>query len=300
MKRVLTFAEGQHGAIGRWQALRMVSAEVLDAEVRDGHLEHAARAVYRVVGSPRTWRQAVSIAVLAAGEMMAAASGVTAAALHRIPGFREGPIETTQTRRPSRRFKVANEHSARRFPPQHICVVDGIRTTTIERTTFDLCVRSGFKRAEHIIKSVVGAKLTTFPKLYKVLEECGGRGKKGTVLFRSLLDALSYQPTMSELEALTLRVLTAAGISAVREVNVGNMATPVGRVDFLIRSAAIVIEADSRAWHAEWLRTENDQRRTAKLTAAGYHVIHTNWAMLTTHPEEFIAAVRGALQRAAA
>lgn len=299
MRKLLKFAEGQHGAIGRWQALTFVSEQVLDGLLRDGVIEHAVRSVYRVTGSPRTWRQAVTIAVLAAGKAMAAASGATAAVLHRIPGFREGPIEVTQTRRPSRRFKVASEHSATRLPEKHVCVVDGIRTTTIERTTFDLCSRAGCKRAEHIIKAVVGAKLTTFAKLFTVLEECGGRGRKGTRLFRTLLETLSYEPSMSELEALVLRVLTAAGIAAVQEVNVGNMATPIGRIDFLIRSAGIIIEADSKQWHADWLRTEFDHRRTAQLTAAGYHVIHCNWSMLMNQPEEFIAAVRGALKRAA-
>jgi hypothetical protein len=228
-------------------------------------------------------------AALRAGELEVAVRNV-----YRIPGA------PRSWRQASRRYKVADEHSATRLPAKHICVVDGIPVSTVERTAFDLCARSGVKRGTQVIKAAIGSKLTTFENLTVILQECGGQGKKGTCLFRALLATLMYEPSMTELEALVLAVLAAAGIEPpTREVEVGGTTAPIGRIDFLFRLLGIVIEADSKRWHGEWLRTEADHRRDAKLTAAGFHVIRTNWAQLTNEPEEFVAAVCGALCRAA-
>jgi very-short-patch-repair endonuclease len=85
----------------------------------------------------------------------------------------------------------------------------------------------------------------------------------------------------------------------VRQVEVGGTTAPVGRIDFLYRAARLVIEADSKQYHGNWLATEADHRRDKLLIAAGYQVIRTNWHELIEEPELLVNAVRAVLQRAA-
>ena len=241
------------------------------------------------------------VAVLAAGPG-AAVSGRAALALMGVPGSQEGPVEITQPRRPSRRFKVADEHSTCFLPESHVRIIDGIPVTCIERAVFDVSGRVSERRAKQLVKTVVGRRLTTIAKLATVLAETGAHGRRGTKMLRVVLAALAREPlTESELEDLVLAVLRAAGIELpVRQVEVGGTTAPIGRIDFLYRLARIVIEADSKRWHGDWVATEADHRRDALLTAAGYHVIRTNWGQLVDEPELFVSAVLGALQRAAA
>jgi len=280
-----------------------MSAEQLKTNVRRGVFERVVRGVYRVNGSVPTWHQHVMAAVLAAGPG-AAASGSTAARLWRLPGFGEGRVNVTQTRRPSRRFAVpgVSEHSSRRLRSQHVRVVDGIPVTSLERTILDLSGQLSAKRTDRVVKDAVGRGLTTITKLAVVLAELGGRGRAGTLTLRSILGALTAEPpTESELEDLVLAVLTAAGLELPhRQIKVGGTTAPIGRIDFLYRAAGVVIEADSRTWHGNWIATKADHRRDAKLTAVGFHVIRTDYGQLIEEPELFIAAIRGALKRAAA
>jgi very-short-patch-repair endonuclease len=302
MRKLMQLAERQHGAFGWCQAKGFgVTPTELKVLFRRGVIERAHLGVYRLAGSPRTWRQKLMIAVLAAGSG-AAVSGRAAAALWRIPGYAEGRVEVTQTRRPSRRYPYGHEHSTTYLPEHQIKDVDGIPVTCIERTVLDLCGRQFYERSERLVKTVVGRGRTSLKALGVMLADTAKQGRPGVTRLREVLGNLSEDnpPTESELEDLVEAVLRGAGLDLpVRQAEVGGTTAPIGRIDFLYRLAAIVIEADSKAWHGDWLATEADHRRDALLTAAGFHVIRTNWRQLLEDPDLFVAAVRGALRRAA-
>jgi very-short-patch-repair endonuclease len=302
MRKLMKLAGRQHSVFTREQALACgLSPWELRSKLRASVFERAAWGVYVIAGSPKTWRQKLMVAVLAAGPG-AAVSGRAAAALLRIPGYREGPVEVTQPRRPSRRYKVAVEHSSRALPAEHIKVVDGIPVTSVDRTVFDLCGRMRQKTAERLVKAVVGRKLSTIGRLAVVLAELTAPGRPGVRMLRAVLAELADKPiTESELEDLVLAVLRAAGLPLPeRQVEVGGTTAPIGRIDFLYRQARFVIEADSRRWHGEWLATEADHRRDKLLIAAGFQITRTNWHELINEPELLVEAVRAVLARAAA
>ena len=109
-------AERQHSLIGREQALAYgMTRGQIDARLRSGKWEAAARGVYRVAGSVPTWEQKVMAAVLATGGD-AAASRRSAAALWKLPGFRPGPVEVTQARGQARetRPRASTTHASSR------------------------------------------------------------------------------------------------------------------------------------------------------------------------------------------
>jgi very-short-patch-repair endonuclease len=68
----------------------------------------------------------------------------------------------------------------------------------------------------------------------------------------------------------------------------------VGRVDIVI-DGWLVVECDSRAYHAGWSMQEADRERDLALAALGYSTIRPTAKLIFTRPEVLIAAVRGLL-----
>lgn len=197
---------------------------------------------------------------------------------------------------------IGSLHETRHLPPAHVTVVDGIPVTRPARTLLDLCSAVHGQRAERALDNALAMKLVTLARLQVMLAETGKRGRSGSRLLRRLLagrDDGQVAPE-SELEALVLAVLEAGGLPRpARQAVLGDGAALIGRVDFVYRGPGLVLEADSRRHHSSWLDTEADRRRDAALLAAGWQVMRVTWAQLVHHPEEVVAAVRGALGRAA-
>jgi predicted transcriptional regulator of viral defense system len=304
MNELFSLAERQHSLVTRGQALTCgMTPRQLDHAVHTGRLIGVYRTVFRAAGAPVTWRQQVLALVLAAGSG-GAASHRAAAALWRLPGFAEEPVEVArQWKRHRTTGRLPGLHESTFLPPHHLTVIDGIPVTTVERTLFDLAAVLRWKGLQRAVANAINKGLTTIAKLEVLFTETARRGRKGSAAMRKLLSDVGadFVPTASELEDLVLAVLEAAGLPLpVVQRNVGGSLTPVGRVDFLYKVARLVIEADSRRYHTSWLDQVADRRRDLQLTAAGFHVIRVTWHQLTEFPEEFVAAVRAVLQAAAA
>ena len=298
-------AENRHGLVVGSDADALgVSADRLRRRAKRGRLERLAVRTYRVPGSVPDWRQRLAAAVIAAGPG-AAASHLSAAVLWEFPGFTGEAIEVTRPRGRHHEGLIGKVHESRRFPGTHSRKVDGIAVTSVARTLFDLCGSRDVhpKKAERAISNALARRLVGFGQLEVMLAQMGRRGRRGSALFRKILDdhgAASHVPTESEIEDLVLAVLASAGLPAPdRQVVLGDDAAPIGRVDFLYRNVRLVIEADSRTFHS-WLDAENDRRRDALLMAAGYRVLRITWRSLREEPEVFVAAVRAILSEAQA
>jgi hypothetical protein len=304
MKELLRLAEGQYSLVTRGQALTCgMSSDEIDGAVTRGLLVRVYRAIFRVGGSPVTWRQRVLALVFAAG-VHAAASHRAAAALWRFPGFREDWVEVVRPWKRNRKpGRLVGLHESTFLPPHHITAIDGIPVTTVDRTLFDLAGVVSRKRLERAVANAVNAGQTTIAKLEKVFAETARRGRRGSKAMRKLLSDIGqgYVPTESELEDLVLAVLEVAGLPLPKKQrNVGGSTTPIGRVDFLYAATKLVIEADSKRHHTSWLDQEADKRRDLQLTAAGFQIIRVSWQQLIEHPEEFVAAVRAVVLGVAA
>ena len=134
--------------------LSLVSGDDLDAIgvsptlrtswIRHGRLSSERRNVYRVCGTPRTWRSAVLAAVLASGPP-AVASHLTAAALHGLgPTLKEAaspirlsgwPLHLTAPRQIRMHGVICHQ---RRLLGEERTVIDAVPVASIERTLLDL------------------------------------------------------------------------------------------------------------------------------------------------------------------
>jgi hypothetical protein len=161
-----TLAERQHGLVGHEQALAYgMTRGQIDTRLRSRRWELAARGCTGFPVSVPTWEQRLLAAVLCAGDG-AAASRRSAAALWRIPGFRPGPIEVTQSRGASVRNPRPGLHDSRFLPAHQVRTVRAIPATCPERTLLDLCGCVHRLRAER-------AWTTASPWVPRPSEGCG-------------------------------------------------------------------------------------------------------------------------------
>jgi predicted transcriptional regulator of viral defense system len=298
---VAAVARRQHGVFSHADAVALgASRRAIAHRLNDGTWEQVARRVYRLAGTPPTWRGNVLAAVFAAGPD-SVASHRSAAALHGLPGFPEGPLHVVRWRETDHRSAVGPVHRSRRLLDRHMTVVDGIPVTTVARTIFDLAACLHPKRVERALDNSLAMGLATLADHRAVLDDLAKRGRAGTRLVRRLLDERSaaYVPPASELEARFLDIVRDFGLPMPeREVVLGDDGGPVGRVEFVYRQARLLIELDGRRHHMAKLDFEADRARDNRFAAAGWRVVRLTWDMVTRRPDEAVRALNTALAAA--
>src|SRR5690349_11129237 len=133
-------ASSQHGAVSLAQLLDVgATRHAITWAVACGELTRAAPAVFVASGSPRTWRQALAVAVLDAGD--GACVSHRAAAILLGIARRDQPelVEVTSPRSRSHRLEGVILHRPLDLDPERdVVLVDGIPCTGPLRTLVDL------------------------------------------------------------------------------------------------------------------------------------------------------------------
>jgi len=284
-------ARKQHGLIVRGQLLRSgIDANAVKRLLRRGVLEEALPNVYRLPGAPRTWLQALMAACLWAGDG-AVASHRAAAALWGLDGFDEGPLEVTTTKKNQLGVRFRIHRGA--VPPKLATTRRGVPVTNAARTLLDLCVCVRQERMSQVVDEALRKGLVSLDLLRRTVQS--SPGCKGVRVLRALVQQRDpgYQPSASELQAATRRLLIRAGIAFVEEFVVtdddGNF---VARVDFKLVDVPVVVESDGRANHSSKADWQHDLDRRNLLTALGLSVVHVTRDKVRNRPEEFLAEVR--------
>jgi len=293
----------QHGVASHAQAVeRGATRARIRYALRTGSLVRVQPGVYRLNGAPPSPRQSLLAAVLAAGGD-AVASHRSAAALHGLPGFRDGPIEITVQRHRTRRLRDATLRESRVLAERHRSVVDAIPTTTLARTLFDLAGQMHPLRTERALDHALARSLVSMPKCWDTFLDLAERGRAGTVVMRDLLTARGegYVAPESALEALFLRVIRRYGLPMPeRQRDLGSPEVWIGRVDFVYTLWKLIIEVDGRMYHTALLDRAADDRRDNRFVAEGYGVLRFSWANLTERPDECVRLIEKRIRQAAA
>jgi very-short-patch-repair endonuclease len=289
--RLRTFAERQHGVLGRAQARHLgANRHHLRRRTESAEWEAMTTRVLRLVGAPRTFRQRAMAATLDAGAE-AAISHESAAALWRLPGFPSGPLHVSRAvGRSANRSPLATLHRTCWLPEAHVCLFERIPVTSPARTIFDLAGVLHPGRTERALDNALARGLTSVKALHSVTEELAGRGRPGSPVMRQLLAerAGAYVPPASNLEARFQVLATRARLdSLVRQRNVGGDDW-VGRVDFLDPERRLVVEVDSDIHHTSLLDDAADAARDAALAEAGYTVVRITEHDLWHRPDEVV------------
>lgn len=260
--------------------------------------------VFVLLGVPATPEVLVHAAVLASGSG-AVASRETAAGLLGIPGFALAGrrIHVTTPMYDHRRRTRAHVHGCVRLLPHHCRVVSGVPCTSVARTLFDLCAAVRAKRAERALDNALARRMVAMPALWRVLDDLAERGRAGVVVLRQLLAERGgrYAAPESELETRFLELVRSHQLpEPARQVDLGDVDSWIGRVDFVYPAERIVIECDGALAHSALLDRRADEARDCRLAAAGWTVRRFTWTDVTVHPGRVAHSLRTALEDRAA
>jgi very-short-patch-repair endonuclease len=298
-------ARNQNGLFTAVQARTAgATAEMVRHRVRTGRWLPIHSGVFALVGAQNTPRFRLHAAVLAAGDD-AVASHRSAAGLLGIPGFtlpgRE--IEVTTRSYTRRRRTPAHVRGTLLLPSHHHRVVLGVPCTSVARTLFDLCGSLQPDRAERALDNALARRMVELPALWRVLDDSSEHGRAGSTVLRRLLAERGGRCAApeSELERRFIELLRSHGLpEPLRQIDLGDADSWIGRVDFVYPQARLVIECDGALGHSALLDRRADGLRDHRLSSAGWSVIRFTWTDVTNHPFVVAARVRQGLAGAAA
>lgn len=270
--RAAALAAAQDGLLTTADAERCgLTPDQRKGRTGSGRWQLVVPGVYRMPGSPDTWRQRVRAAQLAVRGAGGVASHVSAAALHALlPG---SPLpHVTVPPGASARCRIAKVHRSP-LPAADVCTVAGIRTTTVARTVVDLASVLDRPALERLVDDALCAGATSVDAVVDALARAGGH-RPGRVQLRSVLavwhDAI--EPG-SPAEVRLLRRLAEQGIEAPVtqfEIRLPD-GTFVARVDAAWPDRMVAVEYEGLRHHAA-RRFEADEARYARLRALGWRL----------------------------
>ncbi len=291
-------AEAQHGVVRRSQATALAPTPAAARhELGQGRWAQSANGIFRLVGAPQTDDQALMADVLRAGPG-ASISHRSAAAMWGVPGEKHLPTHVSRPRHSSgKRLSGLIVHEARRLNADQVTTLRGLPLVRPERVPFDLAnigVRA--ERVERVVDRLWSDRLVSGRSLRRVLESLPRRGFRGTALLRNILSDRGddWVPPASGLESRAMSLLEYNGFMRFeRQVDLGADEW-VGRVDFIDRSAKVVIEVQSDRHHAALSSRRDDSERFARLEASGFTVVAVWEDELWYRPTGFLARLKTA------
>jgi hypothetical protein len=274
-EQLAAIAELQAGAVASRQ-LRGIGLSHKDVKVRlrRGTLEPtAARGVYRVAGSERSWRQDLWVALLA-GPQGTVASHVSAAALRGLMAEPSIP-QVTVPRGTSGRFGGAVVHYASVDTFDRV-QAEGIESTSVPRTLVECAAVLNQKALNNLFDAALGRHLCTYREVVAAWKRAG-RVRGGNRLEEALKPYESGAEPGSVAAANVLRRICEWGFPMpLCEYDVCNERGEwLATVDFIWPARAFVLEYDGGKDHGP-RRRRLDARRQAAVEATGLRVERTD------------------------
>jgi hypothetical protein len=273
---VAALAERQWGVVSRQQLLDLgVGDGAVNHRLRIGGLHTVHRGVYAVGHSALSARGRWSAAVLAGGHG-ARLSHRSCLALMALRQSSRARVEITVPSSGGRARPGLLVHRTRRLGPDEVAVVDGIPCTSWARTVVDASAVLGRNAMRAVLRESEVLGLFDLHALTAAL--AGARGRRGVATLAALVQTAATESAMtrSVLEDSFLELCAVHGLPR-PEVNVR---VHGHEVDFLFRTARLVVETDGHAFHRSRDAFELDRRRDARLMLAGYRVLRLTWSQV--------------------
>ncbi|MGH8990991.1 MAG: DUF559 domain-containing protein [Acidimicrobiia bacterium] len=249
--------------------------------------------VWVIAGSPETWDQSLTAAILAAGPS-AAVSHRAAARIWEV--VEDETVEITVPRTRSCRLEGVVVHRSGDLVPRHIRQSKGYPTTNPARTIVDLGAVLPPGELEDVLDRALTRRLVKVAGVESMLAELAGRGRPGTAAVAKILAerALGKQAADGMLEPRMARLLRKAGLPAAEFQY--PIHTPEGRflarVDFAYPELLLAIEVDGWATHGSPRAMGKDFVRQNGLVPYGWRVLRFTWFQVVHEPDD-VAAVIG-------
>lgn len=288
----------QHGLIARGQALEAGMTETqVKWRLRTGSWVRVAQGVYRHRSTPDT-RMARLLAVCLTSTALA--SHRSAAALHRIDGFRLDRIELVVPRGGARCMRGAILHQSTQFDLTDPTECQGVPCTGLGRTLLDVSAVVNRQLLDQAIDSVLRDGRLRLTDLYRILVSHARRGRDGCAAFRASLEARCDDPVpLSAWSRMVADLLVESGLR--QPVMEHRICTHdgefVAQVDLAYPDCRVAIELDSRRWHLNRVSFDKDPERRNRLTIEGWTVLNFTWTHYVHEPNKLCATVRTACRQ---
>ena len=276
-RRLLTVAGRQHYAVARDQLLEFGTVRQIEHRLSVGRLERMHHGVYRVTGSPPTWRQQLLGACLASSGANAV-SFRAAAALWGLPGGEE-IVEITAPRHRRMQIEEVTMHESFHLTDLDVTHLDGIPVTRPARVICDLAllVARGELRTSTLVLALQDAlrrDLVDVRRVWREWERLGGVMRPGGRVVEELLD--TFIPPMRKPESTPelklLMLLRAAELpEPIPQHRVALSATRCVRLDYAWPEAKVYCEFDPYKWHGDRDKYMHDTDRRLELADLGWY-----------------------------
>ncbi|HEV3473182.1 MAG TPA: hypothetical protein VG408_08270 [Actinomycetota bacterium] len=231
------------------------------------------------------------------------AAGRAAGHLHGLPGCDDPPVEVVTASHVVTPHSGVIVHRTKRLPAEQIITIEGIRSTSIERTLLDLCGVMVKRKAAIALDNALMRGLTTLGSIDHCLFLTARRGRNGCGVLRDLMKArvgLNTAPN-SPLETVIHEMLfeSSLPIPVLQHVITDDTGVFVARPDFLYPEEKLIIEGHSKTWHWGERAESRDLEKHNKLLALGYSIMYVTWQDATTYRERTVATIARLLTAAA-
>ena len=243
---------------------------MIHRRLRSGRWQAVAPGVYALPSHPADWARNLMAAVL--GEPEAVVGGVSAAAIHQLPGFRPGRATIIVPRGSNHRSRLA---VVRERSDYRGTVVDGIPVLTLCDTLFAIASVVSRSRLAIAVDDVLAARRITVAELQDRYVDLRAGRRRGMATMRSLIarrSVDSYVPPASVLEGMLYRVLDRPGMPRHRRQAALPWA-PDQRVDALLLDVPVIVEVDGRRWHSRVADFERDRERDRAAALHGHRTL---------------------------
>jgi hypothetical protein len=270
-------ADRQHGVFRRDQARSAgLSPRAIGRLVDQRAWVTVYAGVYRVAGAPLSWNGGL-LAACWAGGPRGVASHRSAAKLLDLPGGRAPMLEITCPRWRRKRHDGLIVHETRALDRWDIRIVDGIPSTSPERTLLDLGAVFGFGIVEMAVDAALRRELVTHKTLWAMLRRLGRQGRNGAGVLRAVLRRKDPKLRVSEshMETRLVQVLRRRGLpEPVPQLEIyDGRGLFVARVDAGYPQWRVAVEYESIEHHAGSQAMLRDSARRNRLIAAGWHPV---------------------------
>ena len=268
----------QFGLIIRDQALKVgFTSRHIDGKLQRKEWKALYRGVYADTSFPSTWKQTVLAAVFRGGEGTVA-SGRCAAALLDLPGFHPGRVEVTS---PHHVRNVPFVAHLLNVPSDEQTRVGPITCTNAARTLLDLAGQVRQQQLEDALDDALRRKLTSLPRLKRMINQLDGRGRRGIARLREAIDDRDDGRPIPEsvLESRMWRPLRRLGVPAPQRQYPITCDGRKYRIDFAFPHVLVAVEAQSLRWHTDLNARKRDMDKANAIQACGWRgPIYITWA----------------------
>ncbi len=293
LDRAVIDLAARHGGIVSRQMLIDVgkTPHWVDHQVKVGGLTVIKPGFYRVLplDGHLDLLRAVSVAL-----PKVVVSHESAAQLLRFPNLPPLVPTVTVPSHTTHRFPGVTVRRASDIRPDHIVKIEGLRTTSLMRTVFDLAGVRDEQYVDEVIGQLVADRRLDLVKFASFHRSLARRGKPGSFAIGTILERRMRRVDRSVLERRGLALLATDGIPE----PVTEYPAPWDdreRIDIAWPPFRAGIEWDSKAWHTREGDFVNDRRRDREAALAGWVILRYTWEDVVADPQRIVREVKALL-----